>query len=114
MLAGTGFVRGLTGSRPIEAILAPVKGLPAVAALTATDAAALPHDDDWSVLSGPRILPPPPPKPVKAESDDDDHPSDAAADQPAAAAEVDAQAPDDMPTPGDAPDTPAPASTPPQ
>jgi len=113
-LGAVGFFRGLGGGRPLASLLAPVKGLPVVAALTAADAAPLPHNDDWSVLSGPKILPPPPPKPVQAAADDKDDQSDAAADQPAAAAQVDAQPPDDTPTPGAQPDAPPPATTPPQ
>jgi hypothetical protein len=110
MLGAVGFVRGMGGSKPIEAILAPVKGLPAVAALTAADAAPLPHNDDWSVLSGPKVLPPPAPKPPKAATSNDTDDSDAAADQ---AAQVDASAPDDAQTPAAKPPA-APPSTPPQ
>ncbi len=107
-LGVAGFVRGIGGSRPLQDILAPVKGLPAAVALTAADATAMPHNDDWSVLSGPKVLPPPVAKPVKpAASDDDD--SDAPDDQSAAAADVDAQAPDNAPAPGGQPDTPPPA-----
>ncbi len=114
VLAAAGFLKGLGGARPIASILAPVKGLPAVAALTASDAAPMPHNDDWSVLSGPKILPPPPPKPAKVVSSDDDDPSDAAADQ-SAAADMDAQAPDDVPTPAPPPgDASPPPPTPPQ
>ena len=58
LLGAAGFLKGLSGSKPIASILAPVKGLPAVVALTASDAAPMPHNDDWSVLSGPKILPP--------------------------------------------------------
>jgi hypothetical protein len=112
-LGAVGFFRGLGGGRPLASLLAPVKGLPVVAALTAADAAPLPHNDDWSVLSGPKVLPPPAPKPVRAESDDDADQSDAAPDQPAAA-QVDAQAPDDTPTPGAQPDAPPPTTPPPQ
>ena len=110
MLGGVGFVRGLggSGSKPIDAILAPVKGLPVVAALTAADAAPLPHNDDWSVLSGPKVLPPPAPRPAKAASNDDDA-SDAAADQTTPAAQTDAQMPDDSPAPAAGPTTPQPA-----
>jgi hypothetical protein len=112
LLAAVGFVRGLggSGSKPIDAILAPVKGLPAVASLTAADAAPLPHNDDWSVLSGPKILPPPAPKPAKAASNDNE--SGAVA-QPAAAAQADSQAPDDDATPAAQP-TPSPQPAPPQ
>ncbi len=106
VLGVAGFVRGATGSRPLQDMLAPVKGLPVVAALTAADAAALPHNDDWSVLSGPKILPPTVAKPAKAASDDAD--SDAPDDQSAAAAAVDAQAPDNASTQDDKPDAPAP------
>jgi len=114
LLGAAGFIKGLGGVRPIDAILAP-KGLPAVAALNATDAAALPHNDDWSVLSGPKVLPPPPPKPAKAAASDDDADSDAAADQASAADQVDAQAPDDTPSPAAQPaDTAPPATPPPQ
>jgi hypothetical protein len=110
MLAGVGFVRGLggSGSKPIDAILGPMKGLPVVASLTAADAAPLPHNDDWSVLSGPKVLPPAPPKAAKAESNDDDA-SDAPADQATPAAQVDAQTPDDSPAPAVQPSTPQPA-----
>ena len=113
MLAGVGFVRGLggSGSKPIDAILAPVKGLPAVASLTAADAAPLPHNDDWSVLSGPKVLPPAPPKAARPAPSDDDA-SDNAADQATPAAQADAQTPDDLPAPAAAPSTPQ--SAPPQ
>ena len=111
MLAGVGFLRGLGGSdsKPIDAILAPVKGLPAVASLTAADASPLPHNDDWSVLSGPKILPPAPVKVARPSSSDDDV-SDAAADQSTPAAQADAQTPDDAPAPAaePAPTPPAP------
>jgi len=112
-LGAVGFLQGLGGGRPLDSLLAPVKGLPVVAALTAADAAPLPHNDDWSVLSGPKVLPPPPPKPPKAASSDDDDPSDDAADQPVAA-QVDPQPPDDTPAPAAQPDAPAPPTTPPQ
>ena len=105
VLGAAGFVRGATGSRPLQDMLAPVKGLPVVAALTAADAAALPHNDDWSVLSGPKILPPPVAKPVQAAKDEAD--SDEPDDQSAAAADVDAQPPDNAATPDDKPDAPA-------
>jgi len=109
MLGAAGFVRGLGGSKPIDAILAPVKGLPAVAALMAADAAPLPHNDDWSVLSGPKILPPPAPRAAKAASTDDAD-SDAAADQAAPAAQVDAAAPDDTQAPAARPAGPPPST----
>jgi len=113
LLGAAGFLKGLSGSKPIASILAPVKGLPAVVALTASDAAPMPHNDDWSVLSGPKILPPPPPKPAKVASKDDDDDSDAAADQ--SAADMDAQGPDDVPTPAAPPgDTSPPPPTLPQ
>jgi hypothetical protein len=112
MLAGVGFVRGLGGSKPIDAILAPVKGLPAVASLTAADASPLPHNDDWSVLSGPKVLPPPAPKPAKSASSAADS-SDAAADQSTPAAQADAQTPDDTASPAPQP-TPAPQPAPQQ
>jgi len=113
LLAGAGFLKGLDGAKPIASILAPVKGLPAVAALTASDAAPMAHNDEWSVLSGPKILPPPPPKPAKAASSDDDDESGAAAD-PSAADDGDAQSPDDATTPAGPPaDTPAPPASPP-
>jgi len=113
MLAAVGFLRGLggSGSRPIDAILAPVKGLPAVAALTAADAAPLPHNDDWSVLSGPKILPPPPIKVAKPASSNNDASDDAADQTPAA--QVDAQTPDDVATPAAQPPA-APQPAPPQ
>jgi hypothetical protein len=108
-LGGLGFVHGLggSGSKPIDALLAPVKGLPVVAALTAADAAPLPHNDDWSVLSGPKILPPPAVKVAKPAANDDDA-SDNAADQGTPAAQVDAQAPDESPAPAAQPATPSP------
>jgi len=106
VLGAAGFVRGAAGSRPLQDMLAPVKGLPMVAALTSADATALPHNDDWSVLSGPKILPPPVAKPAKVATDDAE--SDAPDDQSAAAADVDAQAPDAASTPDDKPDAPAP------
>ena len=112
LLGVAGFVRGVGGARPLQDMLAPVKGLPAAVALTAADATAMPHNDDWSVLSGPKILPPPVAKPAKAAASDDDE-SDAPDDQSTAAADVDAQAPDNAPAPGDTPDTPPPAQPPP-
>jgi hypothetical protein len=113
MLGAVGFVRGMGGSKPIDAILAPVKGLPAVAALTAADAAPLPHNDDWSVLSGPKILPPPAPKPVKAASSAVADDSDAAADQSTPTAQLDAPAPDDAQAPAAKPAAPPPSTPPP-
>jgi len=114
MLGGLGFVRGLGGSdsKPIDAILAPMKGLPVVASLTAADAAPLPHNDDWSVLSGPKVLPPPPIKLAKPASSDDDA-SDGAAAQTTPAAKADAQTPDDSPQPAASPPA-TPQAAPPQ
>jgi len=114
LFGAVGFLRGVGGSKPLAAILAPGRAPLAITPVTSTDAAPLPHNDDWSVLSGPKILPPAAPKPVKVASSDDDDESDSAADQSAAAAQVDAQAPDDVAAPTPPPtDPPAPPPAPP-
>ena len=70
-LASYGLYRGITEVRTGNTSLLPVAGPGIVAPVDASAAAALPHDDQWSTLSGPKVLPPAPPKPVKAAVIDD-------------------------------------------
>ena len=96
-LALYGLYRGFAGVEASEGLLG--QPLPGTAApLDASSAAALPHDDQWSTLSGPKILPPPPPKPVQAAKVDDSADSDAPDDQ-SAADNADDNAPDDTAPP---------------
>ena len=97
-LASYGLYRGITEVRTGNTSLLPVAGPGIVAPVDASSATALPHDDQWSTLSGPKVLPPPPPKPAKpAASDDAADDSSAPPDKAAADAGDDAQ--DDTPPP---------------
>jgi hypothetical protein len=96
-LAGFGLFRGIVGSRPtIEAAsrLSVLAGLSPAATAAAKPAAPLPANEEWSTLSGPRMIEAkakvaPAVKPV--DSSDEDAADSAA---PAAETAADAMAPD--------------------
>ena len=96
-----GLYRGITDARTGQSGLIPSVHGGVVAPVDATAANALPHDDQWSTLSGPKVLPPAPPKPVKqADSNASGAPN---AQSAAAADQADDQntdtGADDMPQP---------------
>jgi hypothetical protein len=86
LLAGVGAYRGAVSARtgaPGSSLISP-DSLVSAPPVSAEPAAPLPHDPNWSTLSGPQVMPPAPPKPVaKLEPDETD--SDAPDDLSAAA-----------------------------
>ena len=114
-LACYGLYRGVTGVRagePSLLLAAPAVGGPAP--VDAAQATALPHDDQWSTLSGPKVLPPPAPKAAKVaddSADDSGAPADnSAADAADEVSQTDAATAAPKPPP-DASQTPPPAPT---
>lgn len=101
IMAAYGLYRGVTGVQAAQSALLGAPRPGTITPVDATSAAPLAHDDQWSTLSGPKVLPPPPPKVVKPAAPDDAEDDSGAPDQPDAA---DAAAPETLaPTLGPAP-----------
>lgn len=103
-LALFGLIRGAISSRPVTgqaaSPLAVLAGLSPAASAAAKSAQILPRDDNWSTLSGPRMLdakdkPAPQAKPAESDDEVDDSASPAA--QAAAADAIAPDAPDAPP-----------------
>ena len=91
LAAVAGLYRGVDSVRPVAPGL---KVSPTTDAIVgAAPAVALPHNPDWSTLSGPQVLPPPTVKPKPQEDDADSADSEAEASQAAQAIEPGTDAP---------------------
>jgi hypothetical protein len=94
-LASYGLYRGITGAQTGQTGLLPTLHGGVVAPVDAANINALPHDDQWSTLSGPKVLPPVAVKVAKPAQPDESSAPDA---ESAAADNADTGA-DDTPQP---------------